>query len=432
MYPFSSANPRTSVTFNESEVLRTFSPEGGVLATPGLTIKLWYNDEHAMFLGVNKVTVKTSSTISTTTNYAISPICGTPASGCAVNPGKCSGSGASCTIDANCPSGQTCGVKVGTTALDFDQAGTDTSSCGTADLCDRPLFPALFVTDTTGTGTCSGSPLNSPCTTDGDCPSGQTCNNLSKAGDWQCEGTTNCQSATTKVVTPIIPSAIFGTWKTGSKLVDKTVNPNTVTYTIATDPAKNDWKLGTGSDAVPFHCSISTGTTCTCPTGVTSCTNLTKCPAVAGKAQTCIQPTDEGYGAEARWSVDDLIAKCSVTTSRQCGTDSECRPPTCPTCGSSETCVGTLRLGHSYRLEFMVHDGDQNKTGGDAGEACMTVVIPGQTAPAAAHLAGPSATGHRNGPAPSTVWIGPLALLSALVLATTGRLRRRRVLRRSR
>ena len=128
LYPFSSTNPRTNVGFNESEVLRTFSPVGGVLATPGLTIKLWYNDEHAMFLGVNKVTVKTSSG-TTTTNYTVSPLCATPASGCAVTP-----------------------PQVGTSALDGDQAGTDTSSCTSfPDLCDRPLYPALCVTDTTET-----------------------------------------------------------------------------------------------------------------------------------------------------------------------------------------------------------------------------------------------------------------------------------------
>jgi len=31
-------------------------------------------------------------------------------------------------------------------------------------------------------------------------------------------------------------------------------------------------------------------------------------------------------------------------------------------------------------MEFMVHDGDQNKAGGDAGEACVNVVVPSQTA----------------------------------------------------
>jgi len=40
--------------------------------------------------------------------------------------------------------------------------------------------------------------------------------------------------------------------------------------------------------------------------------------------------------------------------------------------------VSTLGLqpGHAYRMEFMVHDGDQNNSGGDSGEACMTVVDP--------------------------------------------------------
>jgi hypothetical protein len=28
---------------------------------------------------------------------------------------------------------------------------------------------------------------------------------------------------------------------------------------------------------------------------------------------------------------------------------------------------------HNYRLQFMVHDGDQNKTGGDVGQACMNI-----------------------------------------------------------
>jgi len=50
----------------------------------------------------------------------------------------------------------------------------------------------------------------------------------------------------------------------------------------------------------------------------------------------------EGWGAEARWNVDSL----------------------------------GLQPGHAYRMEFMVHDGDQHQTGGDSGEACMTVVVP--------------------------------------------------------
>ena len=274
MYPFSSSDPRTNVTFNESEVLRTFNPMGGVPATPGLTIKLWYNDEHAMVLGVSKVSVKTSSG-TTTTNYPLSSLCATPGTGCAQpNP------------------------QVGTTALNGDQSGTDTNACtGFPDLCDRPIFPSLFVTDITDP------------------------NQTSKAGDWQSGGT------------PIPPSAVFGSWKSVTKLIDKTKNPPAVTLTTAADPGtKNHWNLGPGSDPVPKHCSVSLGTAC-------------KVNADCGGTQTCVQPADEGYGAEARWGVDDLVGN------------------------------GTLIAGHSYRLEFMFHDGDQNKTGGDVGENCVNIRI---------------------------------------------------------
>jgi hypothetical protein len=44
--------------------------------------------------------------------------------------------------------------------------------------------------------------------------------------------------------------------------------------------------------------------------------------------------TNEGFGAEVRWDV-------------------------------------TLTSGHSFRIQAIVHDGDQNKVGGDSGEACL-------------------------------------------------------------
>jgi hypothetical protein len=54
---------------------------------------------------------------------------------------------------------------------------------------------------------------------------------------------------------------------------------------------------------------------------------------------------DEGYGAECVWFVSQL----------------------------------GLKPGHTYRMYFMVHDGDQNKTGGDAGHGCTTVHINAST-----------------------------------------------------
>jgi hypothetical protein len=245
MYPFSSNNPRTSVIFNESEVLRAFDPPSGILvATPGATVKVWYNDEHALVLGVRQV--KVVSGCASTTNYPISPMIANPDG--VMNP------------------------EVGTTALNGEQAGTDTSSCsGYPDLCDRPMFPALFITDIT----------NNP---------------NSKAGDWQSGGI------------PIPPHAVFGAWKAAVRTVDESRSPAQITVQPDRDPAKNHWNLGGGD------------------------------PAPAGLV-------DEGYGAEVRWNVDDLIAS------------------------------GQMVSGHRYRLQFMVHDGDQNKVGGDTGQGCVTIVV---------------------------------------------------------
>jgi hypothetical protein len=52
---------------------------------------------------------------------------------------------------------------------------------------------------------------------------------------------------------------------------------------------------------------------------------------------------NEGYGAEIRWDIADL----------------------------------GLQPGHSYRLYFIVHDGDQNKVGGDCGQGCAFITMPG-------------------------------------------------------
>jgi hypothetical protein len=57
--------------------------------------------------------------------------------------------------------------------------------------------------------------------------------------------------------------------------------------------------------------------------------------------------TNEGYGAEIRWDLASLQT------------------------------AGVLQPGHTYRFYVMVHDGDQNKSGGDAGQAVYTYAYPG-------------------------------------------------------
>jgi hypothetical protein len=244
-YPYPSSNPLTSVAFNESTVLKAANLD----LTNGF-FEVWYSDEHALALGVGQVNVKTASG-TTTTNYPIAALTSNP--GAALNPA------------------------VGSTATTGDQAGTDVSG--------RPMFPSLFISDT-------------------------TTNPNNRSGDWQWGGTA------------IAPSAVFGTWKSFTRTVDYTTSPATVSVTAPTDPAKNGWNLGPGSDAPP-----------------------------AGL-------TNEGYGAEMRWSLSDLQAQ------------------------------GLLIPGHTYRFYVIVHDGDQNKVGGDAGQASFNYSFPGPAQPPPSSLSG--------------------------------------------
>src|SRR6185503_9480843 len=50
---------------------------------------------------------------------------------------------------------------------------------------------------------------------------------------------------------------------------------------------------------------------------------------------------NQGYGTEVRWDVERL----------------------------------GLVMGRTYRLYFMIHDGDQNKEGGDVGQGCATLGV---------------------------------------------------------
>src|SRR5262249_26256110 len=114
---------------------------------------------------------------------------------------------------------------------------------------------------------------------------------------------------------PIAPNAVFGTWKAASRT-------STGAISTGTDPAKNNFDLdGSGCTAgVPSP---------TCPDPVPS------------------GLTNQGYGAEARWDVNRLQDSSGVP----------------------------VMEGHIYRAQFMVHDGDQNKSGGDVGEGCATIFI---------------------------------------------------------
>jgi hypothetical protein len=108
---------------------------------------------------------------------------------------------------------------------------------------------------------------------------------------------------------PYDPVAIFGTWKSATEGTGNVGTPATA------DPTANKWSLGPGADPLPS----TAGATADAGMGP-------KMP----MGMTC----SENYGAELRFEVG-------------------------------------LISGHSYRLQVIVHDGDQNK-GGDSGEACVT------------------------------------------------------------
>ena len=110
-YPYGSSPSLTSTVFNEVEVLRAIQPAGAI---PMAIVRLFYNDEHALTLGVRNVTVKDTSG-TTSTDYPVSPL--------TTNPG---------TVTS---------AQFGTNELAGDQSGLDTSL--------RPMWPVLFLTDVT-------------------------------------------------------------------------------------------------------------------------------------------------------------------------------------------------------------------------------------------------------------------------------------------
>jgi Flp pilus assembly protein TadG len=170
-YPYSSSNPRTSQTFSESGVLRGFTTQA---KASGNTIDVWFNDEHALTLGVRQVVVKTSATKSTTTNYSVSTMSSNP--GFATNPA------------------------VGSTITSGDQAGVDPSG--------RPAFPALYVTDIT----------TDPTSTAGDWQNfGTAIPAHAVFGTWKSEATTidKTKSPATFAVTPDADPA-KNNWSLGS------------------------------------------------------------------------------------------------------------------------------------------------------------------------------------------------------------------------
>jgi hypothetical protein len=106
-YPFASSNPLTDILFNESTVLAAIVPSGGY---PFASIQLFYNDEHAMTLGIHQTVINGVSM-----DFPVSPLTKSP-------------------DIINMPA-------TGTDLIIGQQAGVDPVG--------RPMWPALFITDIT-------------------------------------------------------------------------------------------------------------------------------------------------------------------------------------------------------------------------------------------------------------------------------------------
>jgi hypothetical protein len=106
-YPYASSNALTGILFNESSVLGAIVPSGGY---PLASIQLFYNDEHAMTLGVREVTIDGA-----TETFPVSPLNKSPD-----------------TVD---------NPETGTNSIVGKLAGVDPVG--------RPMWPALFITDIT-------------------------------------------------------------------------------------------------------------------------------------------------------------------------------------------------------------------------------------------------------------------------------------------
>jgi uncharacterized repeat protein (TIGR01451 family) len=394
-YPYtgSGSTQLTAVAFNESAVLRAASTD----LTDGV-FKLYYNDEHALALGVRQVSTlvlgtfaKTSTSVTVNTTTGLFPGIGETVSGTGIasgttivgvgpgntislsTPTTAAGTNATLTCVANytvspLPSdpGSVTNPMVGGSYKTPSQLGLNPATVspaqlaaaepqGNTDASGRPLFPSLYLTDITNVAnpftfkgnTTSGSKVISSISsmsglTTGDpitgtgIPAGTIISTLgpgsqitlSNAATANGTGVTLTDTPVDNAANhigdwqyggaPISPNAVFGTWKAFTESINRTTSTPTMSLTADSDPTANNWNLGPGADTPP--------------------------PGLL----------NEGYGAEATWNLNQLASTINPATSQP-----------------------YLIPGHAYRFYVIDHDGDQNKSGGDSGQACFDFFYPG-------------------------------------------------------
>jgi hypothetical protein len=155
-----------------------------------------------------------------------------------------------------------------------------------------------------------------------------TAKNTNK-GDWQITGGMGHA-----------PDFVSGTWKNATSAVACTDNGSVTTCTPTTT---------VGSDPLLNVTSIQNPTTWIAGPNAE--------PPIGGYAtlNTTTSVKLEKYGSEVRWNVDNQALTCI---------------------DDQGNTVPFEQPGHVYRVQVLIHDGDQNKAGGDSGQACSTVAFP--------------------------------------------------------
>jgi uncharacterized repeat protein (TIGR01451 family) len=123
-------------------------------------------------------------------------------------------------------------------------------------------------------------------------------------------------------------AATGGDWENGGQVATTGASGlyGSWSPTLGTKPVnKNDWTLGPNADAIPATDAFGGATT----------------------------TYNEGYGSEVTWDVPGLTAYDPTTAS-----------------------FVAVQPGHTYRVQSITHDTDQNKGFGDVGEVCTTFSVP--------------------------------------------------------
>jgi hypothetical protein len=356
-YPDNSSLPRSAVDFNESTVLAQYAKLGAGL---GQQIALWATDEHSPLLGVETASKPVSRMSDNLTDPGASATgtltaTGTPANNATVTIGKqvyklvTSLSGGGTTANEVLIGGSAANALANLKSAINRAAGAGTTYGSLTTLNVNVSAGALTATQLTVTANVVGVNGNNIATTES--------SNVLAWGAGKLSG--GFGGTTAHVTNPLVGDRdfsddFFRPLYPAVFVTDITdyldANGNCIDPVVpAGDQCRaGDWQQLTNNlnpSAVAPHDVFGSWKWATpgLTTGISSTNDPSKNSTLGPGADTPPAPlTNLGFLTEARWDATDL----------------------------------GLTPGRAYRIQFMVHDGDQNKIGGDVGQACLNINYP--------------------------------------------------------